>query len=125
MTSDTTSLKPFDPASALAHLDGDAELLSVIVDSFREDCPRMLAAMQQAVDSDDAGTLKLAAHEFKGAVSNFSEPRTVELARALELLGDRGTLGGAAAILAQLRIAVEELQACLTAFLARLPACAP
>jgi two-component system, sensor histidine kinase and response regulator len=124
MTSHSGLLTAFDPATALADLDNDADLLTAIVDAFRDDCPRMLAAMQHAVENVDAAALKLVTHEFKGAVSNFSEPRTLELVGRLELLADRGTLGGAATLLSELRVAVQQLQACFAAFLAQLAGCA-
>ena len=122
MNTNSPVLAPFDPERALALLDHDGELLTVIFESFQEDCPRMLAVMQHAVDNRDAGALKRAAHDFKGAVSNFSERNTIDLAFALELMGDRGALADASATLSHLRIAVQRLGSVLGDYLVRLPA---
>jgi hypothetical protein len=112
-----TKLLTFDPIEALSRLDGDVELLESLFDVFRTECPRMLAALHDAVDSGYAAALVRAAHDFKGAVGNFSDSTTFEWALALEMMGHEGVLAGANDTLERLEAGVQNLEESLGAFL--------
>ena len=91
-----------DWAAALDRLQGDRELLEELVDVFRDECPKLLTQVRDAVAASDAGKLKLAAHTLKGALSNFAARDAVEAARLLEQMGKEGDLAGTDEALAAL-----------------------
>ena len=74
----------FDRDSALATLGGDQELLVEIVGLFLDDCPRLLSEIEQAIELQDAPTLKRLAHTVRGVASNFALPAVIEAAAVLE-----------------------------------------
>jgi CheY-like chemotaxis protein len=91
------SAPAFDHAAMLQRLDGDEVLMADVIRTFREDCPRQLAAVQAAVEADDAAALREAAHEMKGAAGNLVAAGVVDAARALEILGRHEALDAARA----------------------------
>ncbi|HEV3006954.1 MAG TPA: response regulator, partial [Pirellulales bacterium] len=99
-----------DWAAALDRLQGDRELLGELVDVFRDECPRLLAQVREAVAASDAGRLKLAAHTLKGALSNFAARDAVEAARLLEQMGKQADFSGAKEALAALERELDRLE---------------
>ncbi|HLW79263.1 MAG TPA: ATP-binding protein, partial [Terriglobia bacterium] len=84
-----------DRAAALARVEGDGVLLGELAALFIEDCPRILAAIRDAIARQDADALSRAAHALKGSAANFSASRAVDDALRLETMGRRGDLEGA------------------------------
>lgn len=101
----------FDREAALARLDGDAELLSELAETFLEEQASLLAAVVDALEQRDADGLRAAAHTLKGAVSNFAATPAVEAARRVEELGRAGDFDEAQSALEPLRAAVDALAA--------------
>ena len=97
--SQTTSPRPpvFDRASLLERVDGDADLLGIIVDVFLEDAPNAVGAIDAAHGAADAPALRLAAHALKGASANISAEALRSAAHDLEQVAAEGRLGEAAA----------------------------
>jgi PAS domain S-box-containing protein len=101
-----------DRATLLAACGGDPGLLQTLCRSFRANAPAALDRVRAAIEAQDAGRLREAAHQVRGIVSMFSA-RTDEAARRLEDLGVGGRFDSAAATLADLDELVRELDALL------------
>lgn len=74
----------FDRERALAGVDGDRELLAELAGLFREDCPRLLAALRAGGAAGDAEGVARAAHAIRGSVGIFGALRAATMAAALE-----------------------------------------
>ena len=61
-----------DPTTLLAGCGGDPVLLQKMIHSFEMLAPVRLAAVRDAAQRQDAGELRLAAHNLRGLVSTFS-----------------------------------------------------
>jgi HPt (histidine-containing phosphotransfer) domain-containing protein len=80
----------------LEQFDNDADFLNEIVRVFRDDCPRMLAAIQAGVAARDPIQLMNASHALKGAVSVFGATNAIAAAQDLESIGRQATMERAA-----------------------------
>ena len=80
---------------ALARVDGDQALLSDLAKLFCEECPRMVAAVREAVSSRDAKSLERAAHSLKGSIATFAAQGAHDAALQLERLARAGDLSAA------------------------------
>ncbi len=99
-----------DRAALLEHMEGDPELLAEMVTLFLQDCPRLLAALREALARGDAGALRLAAHTLKGTVSNFAAPAATAAALRLERMGREGDLSQAEEGCAAVETEIERLK---------------
>jgi PAS domain S-box-containing protein len=99
-----------DWAAALDRLQGDRALLGELVGVFRDECPKLLTQVREAVATSDAARLKLASHTLKGALSNFAARDAVEAAKRLEQMGKQADLAGADEALAALESELERLE---------------
>jgi two-component system, sensor histidine kinase and response regulator len=79
----------------LERLDGDRTFLAELTQLFREDYPRQLGAIHQAIQRNDATGVKQASHALKGALSNLAASEAREMAANLERLGVSGDLASA------------------------------
>ena len=52
-------------------VDGNTEVLQLLIDSFLEDAPGLVDQMQQAVSEHDSETLRRAAHTLKSNCADF------------------------------------------------------
>jgi CheY-like chemotaxis protein len=111
---------PLDWAAALEQVNGDAALLGELAELFLAECPKLLAAVREAVQTRDAGCLRQAAHVLKGSVSNFAAQPAAAAAERLEQLGKAGDLSEADKALADLEAALGRLQPALAAYRRRL-----
>ena len=102
-----------DADQILERVDGDVALLQELVTMFLEDCPRMMAEIEDAVGRADAGAVSRAAHALKGSIGNFASGGPFEAARQLEELGREGTVAGLNDAWVALRDAVARFQPAL------------
>ena len=86
----TTPPMTFDRASLLDRVDGDDELLAMVVDVFLDDAPQSLRAIQSAFEAADHAGLGLAAHALKGAAANISAEVVRAAAHDLEQAAQTG-----------------------------------
>ena len=86
---------PFDRAEVLDRLEGDEQLLREVIELFIQDSGGLIDRLRTAVDANDAAEVRAAAHRLKGAASNLAAGPVTDAARALEVIGERGTLSGA------------------------------
>ncbi|MHB1133926.1 MAG: response regulator [Chloroflexota bacterium] len=102
-------------AELLAALGGDFANLTLLVDSFLEDAPKLLAELGQHVDSADAEGVRRVAHGLKANAAEFGARRLSELSRQLEIIGKSGVLGEASqlisAVEAEYALVAEALRA--------------
>jgi two-component system sensor histidine kinase/response regulator len=101
---------------ALARVDGDETLLADLAKLFCEELPKMLSAVQEAVEAKDPEELKQAAHALKGPVATFAAQPAFDAAVNLERIAGSADLGSVKdafeVLLAeteQLRVALEGL----------------
>jgi HPt (histidine-containing phosphotransfer) domain-containing protein len=99
----------FDREIALERLGGDEELLTEISKLFLQECPQMLAKLQQAVQHGDAHGVMETAHSMKGSLATLGAEEGALLAMDLEMMGRNQALGGSPEALARL----EEMLAAL------------
>jgi HPt (histidine-containing phosphotransfer) domain-containing protein len=86
----------------LRQLDVSCGLLSTLITHYLEDVPTRLAAMQDALQQGDAGTLARVAHELNGASGNLGVRRMRHLCVELQALGKAKDLTQAGNLLGQL-----------------------
>jgi CheY-like chemotaxis protein/HPt (histidine-containing phosphotransfer) domain-containing protein len=87
---------------ALDTVQGDRELLRVVIETFLEECPRLMGAIRQALATEAAADLKRAAHTLKGSLNYFGACGAFEYAFRLEALAQEGNLEEAAGVLQSL-----------------------
>ncbi len=100
----------------LLRLNGDLDLLRLVVSSFLADAPQSLDAIRAAVESNNAESLHLLAHSLKGAVSTFSAEDVNRVALRLETMAHQRDLSHAREAYSEL----ERMMARLTPELAQL-----
>ncbi len=88
-----------DVAQLLERIDDDRALLEELVELFKSDYPRGIAAVHAAIQASDANALRLAGHSLKGVLSNLSAINAAALAAELELHGKSNDLSQSRAIL--------------------------
>jgi HPt (histidine-containing phosphotransfer) domain-containing protein len=80
----------FDFSELLARVDNDRELLVDLVTIFKEEFPRHLQGLREAIDSKDPQRIAAAGHTLKGMLSNLAAGRAARLAAEIEKLGREG-----------------------------------
>ena len=71
----------------LARVENDRELIRELFQIFREEFPRHLQTLHQAVDSADGKMVAAEAHSLKGMLSNLAAGPAATAAARLEKLG--------------------------------------
>ncbi len=84
-----------DEKALLTRFSGNRKLLRNIVKTFREDCPRMMNRIRNALTAHDAVALADAAHALKGSIGNFGDSAALETSREMERAARQGKLDGA------------------------------
>jgi two-component system, sensor histidine kinase and response regulator len=102
---------PIDISAALQNVEGDQDLLVDLFEAFRQDYPKQLEELQDAIGAGDAERIAQVAHSLKGAVGYFGAQTVNALAYRLETMGHQADLEGALAILQQLERELERLRA--------------
>jgi two-component system sensor histidine kinase/response regulator len=99
-----------DWLGAIAHLEGDVDLLKEIAAMFVDQCPSLVDRMRDAVSRRDPVEIERAAHTIKGSVGNFAAKAAFEAAQRLERIGREGTLDDAEAARVNLEDELERLK---------------
>ena len=99
---------PADADAALAALrdslgDDVDVLLPELRTLFKDEGPRLLSAIDEAVEASDASALAAAAHTLKGSAASLGNRDLADICRELETLGRDGTTDGAAEKLCAVR----------------------
>ena len=80
----------FDHGELLARVDNDRELLHDLLTIFKEEFPRYLQALREAVDSGDGRLVAVAAHALKGMLLNLAAGQAAAAVGRLEQMGRNG-----------------------------------
>jgi two-component system, sensor histidine kinase and response regulator len=99
----------WNKAEALARIEGDEELLLELCQIFRENSPKLLLKLQQAVAAGNCDGVLHAAHSLKGESSYLSASATSNAALQLEEMGRNHDLARASETLAVLEREVANL----------------
>jgi CheY-like chemotaxis protein len=102
--------------AALHGVGGNTQLLQEVVLAAREELPRLLAELRQAIDEGDAAVVQRAAHSINGSTRLFEFAPVQLLAQQIELMGRSQELRAAPQTLTQLQAAMETLLDDLAAF---------
>jgi HPt (histidine-containing phosphotransfer) domain-containing protein len=81
--------------SLLQSLGGDQEFFAELLETFFEDSPQQIAAMQAALPAGNAEELRRAAHTLKSNSASFGAMALSARCKALEMMGKAGSLEGA------------------------------
>lgn len=109
----------FDQVEALARLHGDQAFLKTLASMYVEDAPADMAEIRTAIELQDARGIERAAHKLKGSSYPFCAAAVIEVAQAVESIGQSGQLAGAGATFQRLEIEVGQLLTALAALLWR------
>jgi HPt (histidine-containing phosphotransfer) domain-containing protein len=74
---------------------GDTDFLAEMLDTYFEDSPKQLAAMEAALAAGDAEQLRRAAHSLKSNSATFGAPAFSAQAKEIEMMAKEGDLRGA------------------------------
>ncbi len=99
-TEEDLSNLTFNHAELLARVDNDRELLHDLLAIFKEEFPRHLQALREAVESGDGKLVAVAAHTLKGMLLNLAAGQAAAAVGRLEQLGRSGETSGFQAALA-------------------------
>jgi CheY-like chemotaxis protein len=108
-----------DVTDALERVGGDWELFRDVAQTFLDDVPPRLAALQEAVTRRDAGVIDRLAHAVKSEVGAFGARFAHQAALQVETLGRSGNLEGIEAAWAVLESEMQRLVPVLSALAAR------
>jgi len=100
----------FDLKKALEQVGGDQEILKEIIGIYREEYPKQLRQIQEAMDKNNAAEAGNVAHTIKGAVGNFGAKPAFEAALRLEKIGKSGDLSEALKAFEALKGELERLE---------------
>ena len=106
-----------DWTAALRAVRGDQRLLRVVVEAAAKEIPSLVAAIAQAVDTQDAAQLQLSAHTLKGAIRYFASGEGFQQVQRLEKMGRDQNLQCAAESLAALQREAQRLVPALLGYL--------
>jgi two-component system, sensor histidine kinase and response regulator len=84
----------FDFAELLSRVDNDRELLHELLRIFKEEFPRHLQALREAVGAADGKLVASAAHTLKGMFLNLAAAPAAAAAARLEQIGRNGEKSG-------------------------------
>jgi signal transduction histidine kinase/DNA-binding response OmpR family regulator/ligand-binding sensor domain-containing protein len=87
----------FDEDALRRRLSGDDDLMTEVIQMFRDDLPVRLAAIKDAVISRNADALREAAHALRGEAANLSADGLREAAFVLERVGAESRMDAAGA----------------------------
>jgi CheY-like chemotaxis protein len=71
---------------------GDADLLKVVVEAFLEECPLLMNTIRQAIDREDPAAVRTSSHSIKGSARYFGAKRVFDQAYEIEKMAARGSL---------------------------------
>jgi len=109
----------FDPQQFRAAMQ-DEELMSELVDIFREDTPEMMVNISKYLEAGDAEELHRVSHALKGQIGNYFAQGAFDAARRFDDAARGGKLDEARTLHKELLATVEGLGAELDAFQKRL-----
>ena len=83
-----------DLAELLARVENDRELLRDLLMISKEELPKHLESLRDAVEAKDGTRVALTAHTLKGMLANLSASHAADIAAQLERMGRNGEVAG-------------------------------
>jgi PAS domain S-box-containing protein len=102
--------------AALESVDGDRDLLGIVVEACLEECPSFSEQLEEAVKDGDAVRVHRLAHTIKGSVRLFGETSVHQLAKSIEQKGGDRCLDGVEGAFADLKTELNRFLAALAAY---------
>ncbi|MCC6493735.1 MAG: Hpt domain-containing protein [Pirellulales bacterium] len=102
-----------DLRAALVRLDGDEELLRMLISVFHEDAPQLLEQLDQGLQTGDLRTVERAAHNLKGLAANFDGQAARDAAFTVEMQARSGSTAGLDQAIAELHARIKRLRQAL------------
>ncbi len=102
-----------DWQGALGNLEGDEDLLIELTGMFFDQCPKLMAEIEEAIASEAPSDLRRAAHTLKGSANIVGGRAVAATAMRLEYIGRDEQLDAAGPVLRELQHKVAELQTAL------------
>ena len=96
-------IDPQELEKLMEMLGGGFENLAVLIDSFLEDAPKLLAELKSSLDKSDAVGARRAAHSLKSNGADFGATAFSDVCREMEEIARSGALDGAPDLLAQIQ----------------------
>ena len=93
--------------------DVGAEFVGELIETYCSETPQLIAKLQHALDVNDAGAFRQAAHSIKSTSYTFGALSLGEMAKELEMLGRAGDLAGAPEKVARLAAEYDRVQQAL------------
>jgi CheY-like chemotaxis protein len=90
-------------SAALETVQGDRDLLKIVIDAVLFECPTLVEQLDQALAIGDAGAVRRTAHTIKGSLRTFEAEEAATLAEQIENAGRSGDLAGLPAVVPQLK----------------------
>jgi len=109
----------FDCGELFERVDNDCELLRDIIGIFKQEFPRLLQTLEEAVQAQDTKRVAIAAHTLKGMLSNLAASQPAATAARLEQLGRQGDSSGLEGAFAAFKGDTSELLPLLEACMAK------
>jgi len=99
----------WDQAEAIQRLGGKKEFLARIIDSCREDTPRLITLIEDAIAHSDFKGIQLHSHSIKGSAGNVSANRLQAIAKAIEAASKEENLSEVNRLFPHLKDALSEV----------------
>ena len=109
--------KLWDRKVALESVKGDEDLLRIVIETYLEESPRLIADMHRAIEQADGPQLNISAHSLKGSLRFFGAEQAFQLAYQLELIGRDKDFENAGATLDKLEALLAQVTPCLRSHL--------
>lgn len=94
-TTDAVPAGTLDRSALLGRVEGDMELLGDLIELFKGDSLRQIAAIREAIDKQQSDAVRRAAHTLKGTCGSLGAPEAAATALELEKLAAAGDLSHA------------------------------
>jgi len=103
----------FHRDALLSRVEGDLDLLRMVLDVFLKDAPEQIRALKAARARGSTEDIRRQAHSLKSAAGSAGALDLQKLAQSLELAGDAGDLDSIATLLSEIDLAFDKLKEAL------------
>lgn len=117
LNSTASSLAVFDREAVLDLVDGERELLEDLADMFREDLPRNVERVENAISVGDTRIIHDVAHQLKSSVGNLGGRAAQNAVQQLEQTARDGQLENSRELFSECRLELDRFCQALDAFL--------
>lgn len=104
-------------ANLLDRVENDHELLRELLGIFKQDCPRHLLSLKEAVRRSEMKQVQVSSHALRGMLSNLAMTRAADAAASLEQMGRTGVRAGVKDALALLEQELSDLMLAVDSYL--------